>query len=84
LDQLLTQTQKSDQKPEALAELNKKIQTLINDEVPAIFLYQPSAMLVNTVNLRSTIQPSLLTASNHFLDISGWYTETRHTWKWNP
>lgn len=84
LDQLLAQTQKPNQTPEALAELNKKIQTLINEEAPAIFLYQPSAMLVTTVNLRSTIQPTLLTASNHFLDITSWYAETKHAWKWNP
>jgi peptide/nickel transport system substrate-binding protein len=82
LDQLLSQAQA--QKPEAKAETNKKIQTIMVNELPAIFLYQPNVLLINSANLRSTIQPTLLTSGYHYLDAVNWYTQTDRVWKWNP
>ncbi|RJO58952.1 ABC transporter substrate-binding protein [Candidatus Parcubacteria bacterium] len=84
LDQALTDTQKPNLTPEAKAELNQKIQNLIQKDLPAVFLYQPSALIVNTVNLRSTSPGTLLTANNYFLDATNWYTKTKRFWKWSP
>jgi peptide/nickel transport system substrate-binding protein len=84
LDQNLTQAQTPNLKPETEVEIYKKIQSVIVNEAPAIFLYQPTLMVVSTANLRSTIKPTLLTGGSHFLDVTDWYTVTKRTWKWNP
>ncbi|MEK7570422.1 MAG: ABC transporter substrate-binding protein [Patescibacteria group bacterium] len=63
---------------------NTRVQQIMVEEAPAIFLYQPAAAIVRTKTLRSTNPPTLLTASNRFLDVSNWYVDTDRTWQWNP
>lgn len=61
-----------------------KVQQIMVEEAPAIFLYQPAAAMVRTKTLHSTNAPTLLTASNRFLDVRNWYVDTDRSWKWNP
>ena len=56
----------------------------MGQEAPAIFLYQPAAAIVDTKNLHVTNAPTLLTASNRFLDVANWYVNTDHVWRWSP
>lgn len=62
----------------------QKVQEIMINEAPALFLYQPAAAIVRTKTLRTTNEPTLLTASNRFLDVTNWYVKTNRTWKWNP
>ncbi|MEK7631902.1 MAG: ABC transporter substrate-binding protein [Patescibacteria group bacterium] len=61
-----------------------KVQQIMVQEAPAIFLYQPAAAIVHTKTLHVTNAPTLLTASNRFLDVANWYVNTDHVWRWSP
>lgn len=66
------------------ATANAKVQQITVDEVPAIFLYQPAAAMLHTKTLHTLNAPTLLTANQRFLDVTNWYVNTDHVWKWNP
>jgi len=58
-------------------ELYARLQEILRDEAPAIFLYQP----VYTMGVRDTVQGVTLgpvfSASDRFRSIAGWYVQTR-------
>jgi len=84
LDAQLTTAHDAGTSTDDRAKAYAKVQQIMIDEAPALFLYQPAAAVVQTKNLRSVNAPTLLTASNRFLDVTNWYVNTDHVWKWNP
>ncbi|MDH7489927.1 MAG: peptide ABC transporter substrate-binding protein [Anaerolineae bacterium] len=58
-------------------ELYARLQEILRDEAPAVFLYQP----VYTMGVRDTVQGVTLgpvrSASDRFQSIAGWYVQTR-------
>ncbi len=58
-------------------ELYGRLQEILRDEAPAVFLYQP----VYTMGVRDTVQGVTLgpvrSASDRFQSIAGWYVQTR-------
>lgn len=58
-------------------ELYRRLQEILRDEAPAVFLYQP----VYTMGVRDTVQGVTLgpvrSASDRFQSIAGWYVQTR-------
>lgn len=84
LDTAVNTTRKPDATESEIATANKKAQTIIIQESPAVFLYQPEAIIATTAPLRTTANQTLLTASNRFVNVTDWYINTKHTWKWNP
>lgn len=63
---------------------NAKVRQIAIEEAPALFLYQPAAAMIHTKNVHTINAPTLLTASQRFLDVTNWYVNTDHVWKWNP
>jgi peptide/nickel transport system substrate-binding protein len=84
LDKLLSDARQPAATPQAKAEANQKAEAILSNDAPAIFLYQSFALIVQKDNLRSTTPMSLLEATNRFLDVTDWYTQTDRVWRWNP
>lgn len=58
-----------------------KIQTIINDEKPAIFLYSPKYLYVTSKNLGGFTVESVAAPADRFQDISGWYLKTARVFR---
>ena len=84
LDKALETAHSSSTSTADRATANAKVQQITIEEAPALFLYQPSAAMIHTKTLHSINAPTLLTASQRFLDVTNWYVNTDHVWKWNP
>ena len=59
----------------------KNLQTVINQSLPAIFLYSPKYFYVSTNDLGGFKEKFLNTASDRFQDIKNWYVKTSFVFK---
>ncbi len=84
MDKLLNDSHTTTQSAADEATSYAKVDSAIQADAPAIFLYQSYALVVQPGRLRSTSAPTLLSAANRFLDVASWYVKTKHVWKWNP
>ncbi len=58
-----------------------KIQKLINDQKPAIFLYSPDYIYVTSKNLGGFSAKSIAIPANRFDNVTGWYLKTARVFK---
>lgn len=58
-----------------------KIQTIINDEKPAIFLYSPKYIYVTSKNLGGFTAESVVSPADRFQNVNGWYLNTARVFK---
>jgi peptide/nickel transport system substrate-binding protein len=59
----------------------KTLQNIINQDLPAIFLYSPKYFYVSTKNLGGFEEKFLNTASDRFQNVKNWYVKTAWVWK---
>ena len=65
-------------------DIYEKIDTLIQDDIPAIFLYSPSFIYVsNSKGSPTGISLShLITPKDRLQNINTWFINTERVWKW--
>jgi len=59
----------------------KVLQAIINQDLPAIFLYSPKYLYVSTKNLQGFKEKFLNTPSDRFQNVENWYVETSWVFK---
>jgi peptide/nickel transport system substrate-binding protein len=59
----------------------QEFEEILKKEHPAVFLYAPKFIYVVPKNLGGINLGSVSIASDRFRDISNWYLETDHVWK---
>ena len=63
--------------PAARAEAYQQFQALLDDELPAIFLYQPSYTYAISSTVKGVEIPAILTPADRFAQINKWYLKTK-------
>lgn len=61
----------------ARAESYKTLATIIAEEYPAVFLYQPSYTYLTTSRIQNIIVPTITVPADRFANINEWYIKTR-------
>ncbi len=80
VDEILTEARETlDQGKRA--SLYKEFQEIIRREQPAIFLYSPAYLSVVSDKIHGFTLRSLNTPADRFLDVTGWYIETKRVKK---
>lgn len=80
-DQLLEQG-RAVSDPKKRVELYMKLQDILAEEVPAIFLYNPSYNYVVKSSIKGiNDQKQIVYPSDRFADIADWYIKTSRKWK---
>ncbi|MCK5286128.1 MAG: hypothetical protein KAJ58_02805 [Candidatus Pacebacteria bacterium] len=59
----------------------EKFQKEIFEDVPAIFLYSPHFIYINSKNTKNNFIKQITIPSERFLDINNWYIKTDKIWK---
>ena len=80
VDALLESIRK-DFDPESRKVSLSKLQSLILDDHPAIFLFSPHYLYVTNGKLRGFDVKTLTTPSDRFQNVSQWYLKTKRIWK---
>jgi peptide/nickel transport system substrate-binding protein len=57
-----------------------KIQTLITDDVPAVFTYTPDFVYRIPTDLKGVVLPSIVSPSDRFATVSSWYRKEKLVW----
>lgn len=68
-------------KPEERSNHYRLFQTIINDEVPAIFLYSPHYLHPCNETVHSFKEKMVASPAYRFNDINEWYVGTKRVWK---
>ena len=84
VDAKLTEARQPGVAADKRAAANAAAARILVDEAPALFLYQSYALIAQRVSLRATSAPTLLAATQRFLNVHDWYVKTDRTWKWAP
>lgn len=79
IDKLLEQARKTSNDNERAAKY-KEFQKLLADELPAIFLFNPTYTYPQTKKIKNFDTTKLITPSNRFNDINTWYIKTERQW----
>ena len=79
-DKLMEEIRQTTDQNERQAKL-KTLQSIINQDLPAIFLYSPKYLYVSTTDLGGFKDKFLNTASDRFQNIKNWYVETSWVFK---
>jgi len=80
-DKLLEQGRQTTD-PAKRLEIYQKFQDILAEEVPAVFLYNPSYnYVVASVVQGITDRKQIVYPSDRFVDLSQWYEKTRRQWK---
>jgi peptide/nickel transport system substrate-binding protein len=58
-----------------------EFQKLIAEEIPAIFLFNPTYTYPQNKKIKGFSTSKIITPSNRFNDISSWYIKTKRSWK---
>lgn len=61
--------------------LIESISTLINEDIPAVFLYSPEFLYLNDGQVKNITIPKVVRSSDRFSNISKWYMYTDTVWK---
>ena len=59
----------------------QKIQNLINQDIPAVFLYSPEFLYLIPTSVKNIKLPLINTPSDRFFSIYQWYINTDRVWK---
>jgi ATP-dependent Clp protease protease subunit len=59
----------------------EKFQTILNDEIPAIFLYSPRYQYIINKDIKGVRVLKLIQPSDRFATLSEWYSKTKLVWK---
>ncbi len=62
--------------------LYRQFTSILEDEVPAVFLYSPTYRFLSNEHLRNVSFSLLVSPSDRYRSFADWYLET--TWKWKP
>lgn len=65
---------------EVRAEAFRKISTIIQEEIPAIFLFQPTIQYVTPANLTTSLPEVISRPADRFATISDWHEEESSLW----
>lgn len=80
VDQLLVEARKtSDPEQRRLKYLH--FQNLIADDVPAIFLYNPTYSYALATKIKGFTQTRLTSPADRFADVTHWYSKEKREWK---
>lgn len=66
--------------PNVRAQRYQEFQNQVIEDIPAIFLYSPNYLYLQTKSLRGVFVKSIVTPSDRFNDIQNWYLNTRRVW----
>jgi peptide/nickel transport system substrate-binding protein len=58
-----------------------QIETDIEQDMPAIFLYNPSFIYVVSPNVKGLSLDNIISPSDRFANVYSWYTETENVWE---
>ncbi len=59
----------------------KKFQEIVVDEVPAIFLYSPKYLYVQSKSIRGVELKNIVIPADRFNGVENWYVKTKRVWK---
>jgi len=62
-------------------EYYKKLQDILNEEMPAIFLYTPTYTFAADSSIKGITDIKIFNPSDRYNNIGGWYIKTNKTWK---
>lgn len=79
VDTLLTEARTTVSESERIEKYHR-FQTIITDEVPAIFLYSPSYTYIHSNKINGFKGEAIVTPADRFSQISDWYIKTKKTW----
>lgn len=79
-DKILEDARKTTDEQER-EELYKKLQDIMIDELPAIFLYSPSYTYIINKEVRGVVVDRLVSPPDRFNNLSDWYIKTKWVWK---
>jgi peptide/nickel transport system substrate-binding protein len=79
IDKLLDQARKTSNDTERAAKYNE-FQKLLAEEVPAIFLFNPTYTYPQTKKIKNFETTKIITPSNRFNEIHTWYIKTERNW----
>ncbi|MBI2075184.1 MAG: peptide ABC transporter substrate-binding protein [Candidatus Harrisonbacteria bacterium] len=80
VDALLESIRK-DFAPSSRAKTIRKLQELLLNDRPAIFLFNPSYLYVTSKQLKGFSAANIVTPANRFDDVTSWYFRTKRVWK---
>ena len=66
---------------QAVATAVESFQTLLLEDMPAVFLYTPTYTYATTDNVHGISLSRIFTPSDRFADITNWYVQTKRVWK---
>lgn len=58
-----------------------QFQTIINQDIPAIFLYNPSYIYLQNKKIKGFTGTTLINPADRFNQVETWYIKTKRTWK---
>lgn len=79
-DKLLDEIRQSNDKTIRKQKLNE-FQNIVNEEVPAIFLYNPNYIYTVSQNVKDIKAGVIADPSQRFANVSDWYISTKRIWK---
>lgn len=59
----------------------QEFQTLVHDDIPAVFLYSPGFTYVISKNIKGVDAAVIFTPADRFADATNWYINTKNAWK---
>jgi ABC-type transport system substrate-binding protein len=80
VDNLLIKARQAKTKEE-MAKNYEKLQEIILEDLPAIFLYSPYYLYFQPVSLKGFKLQKIIDPSKRFSDIENWYFKTKRIWK---
>lgn len=82
VDGILEQIREKDSEEEA-APLYTEFQTLVSEDLPAVFLYSPTYTYVLTDTVHGFGIQHISHPSDRFANITEWYVRTKHVWNFS-
>lgn len=79
-DELLEENRKSSDSEFRKEKLNE-LQNIINQDVPAVFLYGSGYYYYTSTEIKEVSSQKIIDPSKRFSDIEEWYIETKRIWK---
>jgi len=79
-DKLIEQARTTDNVDEQ-NEFFKKFQDIINEEIPAIFLYTPTYTFVANNDIKGISDTRIFSPSDRYNNLENWYIKTKKKWK---
>ncbi len=81
VDELLEKARVTNSDAERVADY-KEFQSILAEEVPAIFLYSPTYTYVVSRKIKNLDTATIFSPSDRFVNVDKWYIDTRRAWHW--